>query len=120
MSTLNTHVPLLCKTSKKKKKKKKNINKENPLNYCHLLPDQAPWSTISGSNYPYPEQIAMVPKMFKLLKFDCIWQHSLVEAEYEIFSTVFLSLPLIQEGQLSVSGKRMLISAGAHLYRVED
>ena len=25
----------------------------------------------------------------------------------QIFSTLFLSLPLIQEGQLSVSGKRM-------------
>ena len=27
--------------------------------------------------------------------------------DHEIFSTVILSLPLIQEGQLSVSGKRM-------------
>ena len=27
--------------------------------------------------------------------------------DYEIFSTVNLSLPLIQEGQLSVSGERM-------------
>ena len=27
--------------------------------------------------------------------------------DYEIFSTVILSLPLIQEGQLSVSGERM-------------
>ena len=34
-------------------------------------------------------------------------QHSFVEIDHEIFSTVFLSLPLIQEGQLSVSGKRM-------------
>ena len=31
-------------------------------------------------------------------------QHSFVETEHEIFSTVILSLPLIQEGQLSVSG----------------
>ena len=37
------------------------------------------------------------------------WQHSLVEIDHEIFSTVILSLPLIQEGQLSVSGKRMCI-----------
>ena len=29
------------------------------------------------------------------------------EIDHEIFSTVILSLPLIQEGQLSVSGKRM-------------
>ena len=34
-------------------------------------------------------------------------QHSYVEIDHEIFSTVSLSLPLIQEGQLSVSGKRM-------------
>ena len=35
------------------------------------------------------------------------WQHSFVEIDQEIFSTVILSLSLIQEGQLSVSGERM-------------
>ena len=34
-------------------------------------------------------------------------QHSFVEIDHEIFSMVILSLPLIQEGQLSVSGGRM-------------
>ena len=34
-------------------------------------------------------------------------QHSFVEIDHEIFSTVILSLPLIQEGQLSVSGEKM-------------
>ena len=34
-------------------------------------------------------------------------QHSFVEIDHVIFSTVILSLPLIQEGQLSVSGERM-------------
>ena len=34
-------------------------------------------------------------------------KHSFVEIDHEIFSTVILSLPLIQEGQLSVSGERM-------------
>ena len=34
-------------------------------------------------------------------------QHSFVEIDHEIFSTVILSLPLIQEGQLSVSGEGM-------------
>ena len=34
-------------------------------------------------------------------------QHSFVAIDHEIFSTVILSLPLIQEGQLSVSGERM-------------
>ena len=34
-------------------------------------------------------------------------QHSFVEIDNEIFSAVILSLPLIQEVQLSVSGERM-------------
>ena len=34
-------------------------------------------------------------------------QHSSVEVDNEIFSTVILSLRLIQEGQLSASGERM-------------
>ena len=34
-------------------------------------------------------------------------QHFFVEIDHEMFSTVILSLLLIQEGQLSVSGKRM-------------
>ena len=34
-------------------------------------------------------------------------QHSFIEIDHEIFSMVILSLPLIKEGQLSVSGKRM-------------
>ena len=34
-------------------------------------------------------------------------QHSFMETDHEIFSMIILSLPLIQEGQLSVSGKRM-------------
>ena len=37
----------------------------------------------------------------------CGWQHSFVEIDHEIYSTVILSLLLIQEGQLSVSGERM-------------
>ena len=36
-----------------------------------------------------------------------VGQHSFVEIDHEIFSTVILSIPLIQEGQLSVSGERM-------------
>ena len=36
-------------------------------------------------------------------------QHSFMEIDHEIFSTVILSLLLIQEGQLSVSGERICI-----------
>ena len=34
-------------------------------------------------------------------------QHSFADIDHEIFSTIILSLPQIQEGQLSVSGERM-------------
>ena len=34
-------------------------------------------------------------------------QHCFVEIDHELFSIIILSLLLIQEGQLSVSGKRM-------------
>ena len=44
-------------------------------------------------------------------------QHSFVEIDHEIFSTIILSLPLIQEGQLSVSGERMCTIL---VYRLED
>ena len=44
-------------------------------------------------------------------------QHSFVEIDHEIFSTVILSLLLIQEGQLSVSGERMCIGL---VNRLED
>ena len=44
-------------------------------------------------------------------------QHSFVEIDPEIFSTVILSLPLIQEGQLSVSGARMCT---VQVNRLED
>ena len=43
------------------------------------------------------------------------WQLSFVEIDHEIFSTVILSLPLIQEGQLSVSGERMCTILVNHL-----
>ena len=38
-----------------------------------------------------------------------IRQHSLVDIAHEIISMAILSLPLIQVGQLSVTGKRMCI-----------
>ena len=34
-------------------------------------------------------------------------QHSFVRIDHEMFSTVILSLPVIQEGQLPVSGDRL-------------
>ena len=38
-----------------------------------------------------------------------------MEIDHEIFSTIILSLPLIQEGQLSVSGERMCTILVNHL-----
>ena len=45
------------------------------------------------------------------------WQHSFVEIDYEILSTVILSLLLIQEGLLSVSGERMCTILVNHFHR---
>ena len=42
-------------------------------------------------------------------------QHSFVEIDREIFSMVILSLLLIQEGQLTVSGERMCTTLVNHL-----
>ena len=42
-------------------------------------------------------------------------QHSFVEIDHEIFSMVILSLPLIKEGHLSVSGERMCTILVNHL-----
>ena len=39
-------------------------------------------------------------------------QHSFVEIDHEIFATVILSLPLIQEGQLLVSDKKNAHNTG--------
>ena len=44
--------------------------KKKSLNYRHLLSGLASWFTLSGSNYPYLEQISMVPKIFEPLEFD--------------------------------------------------
>ena len=41
-------------------------------------------------------------------------QHSFMEIDHEIFSTVIHSLPLIQERQLSVSGKTMCTILVSH------
>ena len=41
--------------------------------------------------------------------------HSFMKINHEIFSTVILSLPLIQEGQLSVSGERLCTILVNHL-----
>ena len=45
------------------------------------------------------------------------WQDSVMEIDHEIFSAVILSFPLIQEGQLSVSGERI---CALLVNRIED
>ena len=43
-------------------------------------------------------------------------QHSFVEIDHEIYPTVILSIPLIQEGQLSVSGEMSAKFQGAQYW----
>ena len=43
-------------------------------------------------------------------------QHFFVETDHEIFSTFILSLPLIQEGQLSISGELRGLSLSSKMW----
>ena len=43
-----------------------------------MLPDLAPWLTLSGSKYPCLEQFSVVPKIFEPLKFDCSLQYQVI------------------------------------------
>ena len=75
-----------------------------------------------GNSNEYTQHTIIVKEMASVAQLDALsdWrpggrgfnprrgrQHSFVEIDHEIFSMVILSLPLIQEGQLSVSGERM-------------
>ena len=72
-----------------------------------------PWLILSGSNYPYLEQISMVPKTFKPLRFHCIWKYRL------IFTYAFFAWPgldfVIKIYSLMFSGPHVCTS---HLYGV--
>ena len=70
------------------------------LNYRYLLPDLAPWLIFSGSNsnYPYLEQISMVPKMFEPLRFD--FKFYLAE-EYIIHITLSLDIFFCRKSTVS-------------------
>ena len=64
-------------------------------------------SVAQSDTYPTGDQVAR--------GFDARWvrQHHFVETDLEILSTVILSLPLIQEGQLSaVVWRKICISIG--------
>ena len=50
----------------------KAMIEKTPISYSHLSPNVALWLTLSGSNYQCLEQVYIVPKMFELLRFDCI------------------------------------------------
>ena len=54
----------------------------------------------------------MIRSLFVCVK---VRQHSFMEIDLEIFSMVILSLQLIQEGQLSVTGERMCTILVNHL-----
>ena len=86
MKRSNKH---LFHNSKKKKKKKKN--QKNPKrSKLKMLDAPSDWR---------PGGHGFNPRRGR--------QYSFVEIDHEIFSMVILFLPLIQEGQLSVSGERI-------------
>ena len=63
----------------------------------------AMWLTVHARGF----EISYMDSSYSLHPIKLKLQHSFVEIDHEIFSTVILSLLLIQEGQLSVSGERM-------------
>ena len=71
---------------------------------------------LAVSNYDLPASVAQLDvRPTGVQEADRGQQHSFVEIDHEIFSSVILSLPLIQEGQLSVSGKRICTILVNHL-----
>ena len=96
MSTLN--IPILCRQLK-----------NNSLNYRCLLPDLAPWLTLSGSSYLYLEQISMILNMFEPLKFDCIPKYLFTWAVGRSF--------LGTQNRVRVShGKRLIVVTAALMF----
>ena len=79
-------------------RKKKHIYHLSCLELCNLPPSASVAQLDAPSDWR-PGGRGFNPRRGR--------QHSFVEIDHEIFSTVILSLPLIQEGQLSVSGERM-------------
>ena len=69
-----------------------------------LVNDNTPWVPASVAQLDAPSDWRLGGCGFNTRRGR---QHSFIEIGHEIFSTVILSLPLIQEGQLSVSGERM-------------
>ena len=56
--------------------------------------------------------VRLVIRIFNGFDPRLVRQHSFIEIDHEIFSTVILSLPLILEGQLTVSGKKNVHNTG--------
>ena len=75
---MRTHnIPSYWRKSKKK------------ISLLCLLAWRARWLTLNSSNYPCPEHIFIVPKVFEPLKFDCILYilNSLVMSNSRVFKT---------------------------------
>ena len=74
------------------------------------------YKKIEKKNMALPPEI-LAFKLLKKVNWFVLRFYSpvIMEIDHEIFSMVILSLPLIQEGQLSISGKRMCTILVIHL-----
>ena len=70
---------------------------------CHIAPDHVRY-TVGKLHIPTCRQGNSLSR---------VQHYSFVETDHEIFSTIILSVSLIQEGQFSVSGESMCTSTGA-------
>ena len=79
----------------------------------HEISKPIPWQKQEKIHQRLPASVAQLAALSNWRPGGCRfnprrgWQHSFMGIDHEIFSTVILSLLLIQEGQLSVSGERM-------------
>ena len=90
----------------------KNENQRPGTSYLHIQQCSVLYNTASVAQLDAPSDWRPGGRGFNPRRGR---QHSFVEIDHEIFSTVILSLPLIQEGQLSVSGERMCTILVNHL-----
>ena len=77
-------------------------------------PEKINWLASKEVSMSRPQWLSQMRVRLVISRFDSrrVRKHSFVAFDREILSTVILFLPLIQEGQLSVSGERMRTNTG--------
>ena len=84
----------------------------HPLKPVCLVEKPFVWLYLPTGVWIKWEKKCFIKSVYTCVVFIHVLLYVLSLSDHEIFSTVILALPLIQEGQLSVSGERMCTSTG--------